>query len=244
MNSRAKIESLPITVRGSLIETLIGFNTLERHCNIATKALTSELEELEELMKKELESLDELATEAYFSDINDEYIEVAETLPRLQWYSQFLLAYSFFEQSLNTICTAFREDFSYPLSFKELSDQGISRARNYLVKVCGLTSPFDTPDWQEAKLFADIRNAIAHRNGFIDYLPNKSNSLYSRLTGRSDIELKQDVMDQVEAQLIFDRMFVLRAIGVYRSIISQVALSVGVEIEWINEQYLMNKFIK
>lgn len=224
---RLVTELPPSALRTKVVEAALEFYVLERHCKVAQSALANELKELEETMTKELDGLDEHSTDGYFSSINDEYIEIAETLPRLQWYSQFLLAHSFFEKSLNDICTALREDFGYALSFKELSDQGISRARNYLVKVCGVSEPFETEGWRAAKMFGDIRNAIAHRSGFIDYLPDKSDSLYAKLNSRDDVELKQEVLNQEDAQINIDDQFVVGAIGVYRAIVLEIGRSIS-----------------
>ncbi len=42
--------------------------------------------------------------------------------------------------------------------FKDLGDQGISRAKNYLVKVCGLSEAFETKAWHAARMFLKGRN--------------------------------------------------------------------------------------
>src|SRR4051794_24222198 len=108
------VMQVPASVfRTKVVEAALEFYILERQCKIADAALAEELKKLEEAMASELDGLDEHSTDGYFSSINDEYIEVAETLPRLQWYSQFLLAYSFFEKSLNDMCIALRDDSGY-----------------------------------------------------------------------------------------------------------------------------------
>lgn len=223
---RLAMEVPPPTIRTRAVEAVLQFYVLERQCKIAQNALGSELKELEDMMDKETEGLDEHGLDGFYSFINDEYIEVAETLPLIQWYSQFLLSYSFFEKALNDICTAFQKDLGYSLSFKDLSGQGISRAKNYLFKVCGVSSPFDIPEWHTAKVFGDVRNAIAHRAGFIDCLPERKDSLFFQLSKRSDVDLKTEVMDQEDAQISFGVEFLLGAIAVFRSIISAIGLSV------------------
>jgi hypothetical protein len=81
-----------------------------------------------------------------------------------------------------------------------MSGQGIARARIYLAKVCGITTPFELPEWQQATLLAEIRNVIADTNGYVDYLPNDRRSLFSRLEGNG-IELKAEIANQEDAKI-------------------------------------------
>jgi hypothetical protein len=157
----------------------------------------------------------------YLAHVNDEYIEVSETLPCLYWYSQFLIAYSYFERALNALSMSFQKQNGAAVSIKDMSGQGITRARTYLTKVCEITSPFELPEWQRANLLAEIRNAIAHTSGYVDYLPADKRSLFSRLEGQG-IELRTEILNQKDAQIIITREFVLNSIKTYRLLISEI----------------------
>src|SRR6185437_15824128 len=99
-------------------------------------------------MDEESSGLNEYEQDAYFRDVNDHWIETAETLPRLQWYSQLLIVYGYFEKTLNDVCAEFRSSENIKLSLADLHGHGIERARNYLVKVVGFEKAFSTSDWQ------------------------------------------------------------------------------------------------
>ena len=206
-----------------LYQSIIDYGVMARHCEVAKKAFESELIDLESIMEKELDGLDEHSQDAYFSEVNDYWIETAETLPRLQWYAQFLTAYAYFEHSLNDVCDLIKNEHSYSLSLKDLYGQGISRVRNYLVKVAGISKPFSCKEWQKVKLLAEIRNAITHRNGFVDHQPNNPQSVYSRISSLENVVLKQELMNQTDAQIIFDQEFVLDSIKIFKSITSSIA---------------------
>jgi hypothetical protein len=218
-----------MTIKSKIFEILIEFEVMERHCELGKKMLESELKEIQDLIDNNLEGADDNYAGAFLADINDEFIEVYEVLPRLQWYSQFLVAYSFFEKSLNDICKLLQTYFEYSLSINDLSGQGITRAKNYLSKVAGVTKPFKMSEWQSAKLFADIRNAIAHKNGFVDILPNDSGSLFARLSNRNDLELKQELADQTDAQIQFGMDFVSSSINAYKVIIFAIGETVSLQ---------------
>ena len=209
-------------MRSRLIETLIGFEILKRHCAIGAKGLETELERLHGAMDRDLKDATPDYEETYLSEINDEYIEVSDTLPRLQWYSQFLVAYAFFEKSLNDICATAKTERNSPLSLKDLSDQGITRARNYLVKVAGFSGPFETVSWQEVKLLAEVRNAIMHRNGLVDNSPDDPTSLFVRLAARAETGITLEVPGQLEPQINFGEQFLNAAINAYVAVIREI----------------------
>src|SRR5947208_3490271 len=118
-----------------LYQAQIDFGVMQRHCEVSKKGLKEELDDLEETMDKEIAALNEHEKDAYFRDINDYWIETAETLPRLQWYAQLLIAYGYFEKLINDVCQEIKLERGISLSLKDLQGHGITRARNYLVKV-------------------------------------------------------------------------------------------------------------
>lgn len=223
MNTEMKNNIINTPPWSVAIHALIEFDTIERLCALGKSALDRELDELHAAMDadyKAFESKDEEGD--YLSHINDEYIQVSEILPCLHWYAQFLIAYSFFEKSLNALSASFQQKNGLALSFKDMNGMGIDRAKTYLIKVCNITSPFMLPAWKKVKEFSEIRNAIAHRNGFIDYSPNDKSSLYSRLAN-AGLELKSETKDQDDAQIILTADFVLNSIEIFKSMIREIA---------------------
>lgn len=190
-----------------------------RHCMVSKQGLDEELQQLEDQMDEELSGLNEFEQDAFFSNVNDHWIETAETLPRLQWYSQLMVAYGYFEKVLNDLCGEFRDSDNISLSLKDLHGQGIERARNYLVKVVGLETTFSTSDWQAVKLLGVLRNSVAHRDGFVDYEPDSPKSTYSKLCKIEGVELRQEVMKQEDAQIFFNEKVVIEAFRVFDSFI-------------------------
>lgn len=54
-------------------------------------------------------------------------------------------------------------------------------------------------------MLAEIRNVIAHANGYVDYLPSDKRSLFSWLEG--SIELKMEIANHEDAQIILARVY-------------------------------------
>jgi len=189
--------------------------TYLRHCEVSRQRIAEELKQLEDNMDEELSGLDRFEEDAFYGDVTDHWFETAETLPRLQWYSQLLLVYGYFEKLLNDFCTEFRTADNIKLSLKDLHGQGIERARNYLVKVIGLDITFTTSEWQSIKQIGVLRNSVAHRDGFVDYKPDSSKSVYSKLSNIYGVELRQEVMGQEDAQIYFNEKVIVETISVF-----------------------------
>ena len=211
-----------------IIQALIDFETIERLIALGVKGLAAELEDLHASMDADLAlvlsdaGLDarsrENAEGDYLAHINDEYIELSELLPRLHSYSLFLIAYSFFERTLNRVCDSLRKHGGASLAVRDLAGNGISRARDYLVKVMTIEDPFEDRAWVSAKMYGEIRNTIAHANGYVEYRPTDIASLYSRL-GAAGIELRQEIMNQPDAQILLTSELVLRSVETYKSLL-------------------------
>ncbi len=194
-----------------------------RHCTVSKRCLDDELTQLECEMDKELSGLNEFEEDSFFREVNDHWIETAETLPRLQWYSQLLVLYGYFEKLLNDLCNEQRIEQRLSLSFKDLHGQGIERAKNYLVKVVGVKKVFSTPEWQSIKFIGVLRNAIAHRDGFVDYEPEAPKSTYSKLSRIDGIELRQETMNQEDAQIFFNEQVVIETLNLFNAFIRNLA---------------------
>jgi len=201
---------------------LVHFDTLERLIRVGRDALTTELDNLHKAMDADYAAFTPEDDEGdYLAHVNDEYIEVSETLPCLYWYSQFLITYSFFEKALNALCMSFQKKNGYSVSLKDMSGQGINRAKLYLSKICRIGAPFKLPEWNQIALAAEVRNAIAHGSGYIDYRPNDKGSLAARLMYKN-VEVKTEVSNQEDAQIILGEDFVLDCVKTYRVLLAEI----------------------
>lgn len=165
--------------------------------------------------------LDTHDEEAYLSNVNDHYIMVSITMPMYQNYALFTLGFSFFEKCLNEVSTELKRSRDISLALKDLHGLGLTRAKIYLSKVCGIEEPFQSPAWAKALLFGEMRNSIAHRCGFVDHRPDDPKSLYCRLLDVPGIELEQiwDVADQPDRQIGFSNEFVVDSLAVYNDVL-------------------------
>lgn len=201
---------------------LYEFDVLKEHQTFAAKSLLRKQKALESEIQKMTADMNDVEQSGYYDHMHEEYVTAMESLPRLQWYAQFLIVYSTFEHVLHELCIIVKRRSDFELSFKDLEGMGITRARNYLVKVAGVQEPFQTAAWNRALLLADIRNAIAHRNGEIDFQLNNPKSLSARLKEEEHLVLKRIIAEQDDAQIILNAEFVRQSIENLRKVVADI----------------------
>jgi hypothetical protein len=68
-------------------------------------------------------------------------------------------------------------------------------------------------------LLGVLRNSLAHRGGFVDYEPDSPKSTYSKLCKIEGVELRQEIMNQEDAQIFFNEKVVIEALRAFDSFI-------------------------
>ncbi|HRD70516.1 MAG TPA: hypothetical protein PK657_10255 [Legionella sp.] len=110
--------------------------------------------------------------------------------PNLFRKSALLTLYGEFENLLNNLCNDLKKEKKLKLSFNDMSDRGIDRARKYLEKVAGI-KVVNQSSWEKIKQLQELRNLIAHNNGLVKdkekYYNIKEN--FPHLSGETEIIL-------------------------------------------------------
>lgn len=202
---------------------LYQFQILEEHRVFTDKHFSDSAKRFKESYEADISGMDEEEQAEYADFMIDEYTNMIDAFPRLQWYAQFLVVYSSFEHVMNDLCNIVKKRSNFELSFGDIQGQGILRASIYLKKVAGVHSPFVTADWNRALLLGDIRNAITHRNGEIPFdLKNKRGLAY-RIKDLPNLKLYQSFEGQEDAEIILNTEFVRAAIKTMRKVLGDVA---------------------
>jgi hypothetical protein len=89
---------------------LYEFDLLEEHRAFTERHFADSAKRFEERYQADLAAVSEADRDDYTEHMIDEYTNMVESFPRLQWYAQFLVVYSTFEHSLNELCRIVRND--------------------------------------------------------------------------------------------------------------------------------------
>lgn len=203
----------------------IDFDNLRAHCEFVLSSLDEEEKRFERATAKATEGMDEEQRSAYYEWHEQDAWHVYDVFPSLQWMSSFLLAYGIFEKTLNEICLIAKPPAPSGVSLHDIAGQGIERAKIYLRKVCGISAPFDTPEWQRVVDLSKIRNVLAHKSGDLD-LDKKMHSEALKIA-RKDGAMKVTRYDEFlqVASIEVTGEFVVGAIETFRSFLIAVCNS-------------------
>ena len=199
------------------------FHFLENHRQLSEKSINETIKSFKERVNENVKHMEHDQRDLYQDNIYDEYIRTNEILPRIQWYSQYLIVYSTFEHILNELCKIVQRRSSFNLSFKDINGSGIERSKNYLTKVAGVKNPFQEPSWERAKLLSKIRNKITHNNGEIVLTPNNNKDLGTQLAKEKYLELNKIIPEDNYAQIVLSSEFIRNSI----SELSKVLYNIG-----------------
>jgi hypothetical protein len=105
---------------------------------------------------------DEFYREKFGELASEREYEIEFEFSAIHWSSIFITQYSYIEHILDSVCEFYRREANAALSYKDLSGAGIERAKGYISKYMGITSPFEKNEWGKIKNYAKIRNKIIH----------------------------------------------------------------------------------
>jgi hypothetical protein len=120
----------------------------------------SDIEKMDDVQFSVINFTSEMAYDPEFSGLSD----YDHYFPMIFRQSLFLALYADCEKYLNYQCQELQRMRNFSLSLKDLSGNGIIRARNYLTKVAQVNFP-DGKEWQEIQSYGKLRNCFAHNDG-------------------------------------------------------------------------------
>lgn len=192
----------------------IEFDNLESHYLFQKAGLEREQKDFEQFVAKNTAKLSEEEKEDFYEWHSEQAWRTYDVLPSLHAMATFMLAYGTFEKALNDLCRTAGSESKFQL--KDISGQGIERAKTYLSKAFSVDAPFNSPEWEEVTRLAKIRNVMAHALGELDLSNQNHRAAYSLCKNDPNIKLKGDASD-LYAEIALTHEFSIRAIKSLKS---------------------------
>lgn len=132
---------------------------------------------------------------SFFRGLDDETWALehvfTQHFPNLLLRTTLVAFYSFAEVTLDNLCDLFARHIGSAVSVRDIKGKGISRAKLYLTKICGIDFGC-LPRWSELNSIAKMRNLITHADGRIteanrEVQPYIKNCPFLRLDGNEII---------------------------------------------------------
>jgi hypothetical protein len=87
--------------------------------------------------------------------------------PGMQRAAAFLVVWGWLENHMNELCVEVQKAGGYQIAVTDLTGEGLTRVRTYLLKVAGLTGDWSEKYWQELPDLQRVRNLLAHADGHL-----------------------------------------------------------------------------
>ena len=137
------------------------------------------IQRYERMIREELEDYNKFLNDSdFFLELGPKFDfesnhshNLSVEFPNTQRKSAFVSLISYFENSMNELCEIYEYHNKLPVNFKDMSGQGVERAKLYLIKIVGLDFP-TSKGWNDIKILLRIRNNIVHSYSEV-YTENK-----------------------------------------------------------------------
>lgn len=151
----------------------------------------------------------------------DERFGIAENFesffPFILWKSLLLSLYFQLENALNQICGNLKKSNNHELELKDISGNGIFKSSLYLKKVCRITTPFETDNWNKLIAFNKVRNMLVHTDGIL----KKSNLNLVNICKKYDGIILTDFTDE-EYSVSITEVYCKLTLGCVEELFNQI----------------------
>lgn len=196
----------------------LDFDNLRLLCGFVKQFLEREQKEFQESYDKKIAEIAEEHRDEYIQWIGDNHWYLFEVFPSLQWMSLFNSSYTVFEKNLNHMCEMAGRRVNAKITLKDISGQGIERAKIYLTKVVGIEEPFKTEKWHNIKKYAELRNVLAHASGELDLTKPNHKQVLDYAIKHPSINVKHDEGSDF-GEIALESELVMEAMEEFRSFV-------------------------
>jgi len=206
------------------------FDAIVQHVDFLNQSIIQEKKQLKIMAEQYVESMDiqdeHEKNSFYHAFINNgalpldyEYSAI-NSFPQIQWRSEFLVAYSVFEHTLNSLCKIVQRKSGFTKGIDAIKGKGfgIARAEEYFKTVVNVEIPISTTDLERIKFLAKIRNIITHNNSEF----NSKKEPLSAALKKEDPAIQLILLVNGDLEILLSYDFVKKSIFELQSVILKI----------------------
>ena len=158
-----------------LLDVSLELHALEDHYELIEKQIST-LSDAEEASLEEYRKRENLTPEDPEWDFARQECDhkVEFLLPRFFWGPFIVSLYAVLETSVIEISRLIQQNQKQGIAINDLRGDFLERAKKYYKNVLKFELCSDDTTWQRIKILSEVRHAIAHANGRLDMLNEKS----------------------------------------------------------------------
>lgn len=141
---------------------------IREHCDLMESSLKKELKNFSKQIDEQANKLTDDEKTELCDWYSDDYWKLADVFPNIQRSSMLVMAFSFFENQLKSICKRLKPYASSNIWLNDLFGDDIDRVKIYLKEIIKINFPNNDKNWEEITNFRNIRNLVVHDGGKLE----------------------------------------------------------------------------
>lgn len=201
-------------------------DAVRQYVNFSSTALVKEQKTFALRVEKEKEKYSAEESQEYLDWLADDWQNLHEEFPKILWSSAYVTAFNLFEIKMNEVCNGIKKPPGISLDLKDISGQGIERAKTYISKVIGITTPFSKEPWSRCISHSKVRNLLVHVGGETNSDMGNHKHAVSFCQSEPGINVKETSIldDYTHYEIRLSKDAVLKAIDDYHEVLMSICL--------------------
>ena len=188
--SALSVITFSLGVHRRLLE--IDIETLEEHISDVERDFNRRRRKLEESLTRKAESLSDRDKEELGDIYSDEFHKLEQLFPTMHRRSYLLTVMGLLESYLNRLCKYAKVARKLNVDVTDLHGRGVKRAADYLRKIINVEFP-ESDEWKEILIAHEIRNLVAHNDGYLKDGSSNQVRAYASRTSRVTVSEKNEI---------------------------------------------------
>lgn len=205
MEKRFLLEILGRTIFSDL-------ENIREHCDLMESSLKKELKNFSKRIDEHADKLSSDEKTELYEWYSDDYWRLADVFPNIQRSAMLIMAFSFFENQIKSLCKRLQPYASSNICLNDLRGHDVDQAKIYLKKIIKINFPNNDKNWEEITNFRDIRNLVVHNGG----KPEKERREYEKLKKYIDKNNKLLKLDTHE-KIVYKKEFIPHVLSTFQN---------------------------
>lgn len=205
----------------------IDLENIREHCDLMESSLKKELKDFRKRVDEQAEKLSSEEKTEFYEWYSDDYWKLTDVFPNIQRNSMLIMAFSFFENKLKSICKKLKPYADCNIWLNDLYGDDIDRVKIYLKEIIKINFPNDDKNWEEISNIRYIRNLVVHNGGKLEKERCKEYKKLKNYIGKNRKLLKLDKHEKI----VYKKEFIPHILSTLRNFFSTLLSEIKKKLE-------------
>lgn len=200
---------------------------IREHCDLMESSLKKELKDFSKQINERADKLTDDEKAELCDWYSDDYWKLTDVFPNIQRSSMLIMAFSFFENQLKSICKRLKPYASSNIWLNDLYGDDIDRTKIYLKEIIKINFPNNDNNWEEITNFRDIRNLVVHDGGKLEKERYKKYIKLKKYIDKNNKLLKLDTREKI----LYKKEFIPHVLSTFQNFFNALLSEIKKKLE-------------